>query len=98
MTIERLHLLAYATRALTWALKAPIHVYRYVISPLIGPRCRYVPTCSAYALEALEKHGPIRGLWLAARRIARCHPFGGFGFDPVPDPEPPRSSRTRTFG
>lgn len=69
-------------------IQAPIHVYRYAISPLIGPVCRYQPTCSAYALEALAKHGPIVGLWLAARRLSRCHPVkwlgGGEGFDPVP--------------
>lgn len=79
--------------ALIRALKLPIHVYRLGISPLIGPRCRYQPTCSAYALEALERHGPVRGSWLAARRILRCHPFGGFGYDPVPEPPShPRNS------
>ena len=70
-------------------VQAPIHVYRAALSPLIGPVCRYQPTCSAYALEALEKHGPVVGLWLTARRLARCHPIkwlgGGEGFDPVPD-------------
>lgn len=80
-------------RTMTRALKLPIHVYRLGISPLIGPRCRFQPTCSAYALEALERHGPIRGLWLAVRRIMRCHPFGGFGYDPVPaPPSHPRNS------
>lgn len=70
------------------AAQAPIYVYRYAISPLIGPVCRYQPTCSVYALEAIEKHGPIVGLWLTAKRLARCHPVkwlgGGEGFDPVP--------------
>ena len=70
------------------AAQAPIYVYRYTISPLIGPVCRYQPTCSAYALEAIEKHGAIIGLWLTAKRLARCHPVkwlgGGEGFDPVP--------------
>lgn len=65
-------------------LKLPVHAYRLLVSPLIGPKCRYLPTCSAYALEALEQHGTVRGTWLALRRIARCHPFGGSGFDPVP--------------
>lgn len=65
-------------------LKLPIHLYRLILSPLIGPSCRYLPTCSAYALEALEHHGPMHGAWLALRRISRCHPFGGSGFDPVP--------------
>ena len=75
-------------RAATHALKAPILLYRYGLSPLLGPSCRYQPTCSAYALEALERHGPIIGLWLTARRLARCHPIkwlgGGEGYDPVP--------------
>lgn len=75
-------------RAATQLLRAPILAYRYCISPMIGPVCRYEPTCSAYALEALERHGPIKGLWLTARRLARCHPIkwlgGGEGYDPVP--------------
>ena len=63
----------------------PIRIYRLVFSPWVGFNCRYQPTCSAYALEALEKHGPIKGVWLAARRIGRCHPWGGDGYDPVPE-------------
>ncbi len=58
--------------------------YQLVISPWIGPRCRFLPTCSDYALDALARHGAIRGGWLTVRRLARCHPFGGSGFDPVP--------------
>lgn len=61
-----------------------IKVYKYVISPMIGPRCRFLPTCSDYALEALVRHGLARGGWLALRRIARCHPWGDSGYDPVP--------------
>ena len=58
--------------------------YQVAIRPLLPPSCRYFPTCSAYAIEALEKHGAVRGSWLTARRIARCHPFRPGGFDPVP--------------
>ena len=61
-----------------------IRFYRYAISPLIPPRCRYTPTCSQYALEAIQKYGAVKGGWLAAKRIARCHPWGGHGHDPVP--------------
>lgn len=72
------------------ALKLPIHAYRLVLSPLLGPRCRFQPTCSAYALEALDRHGPIKGTWLAASRLSRCHPVrwlgGSDGYDPVPEP------------
>lgn len=72
------------SRFFTALLSLPIYFYRACISPLFPPACRYTPTCSAYALEALRKHGPIRGTWLAIRRIARCHPWGGSGYDPVP--------------
>jgi putative membrane protein insertion efficiency factor len=58
--------------------------YRRAVSPLLPPRCRFAPTCSAYALEALEVHGAARGSWLAVRRVARCHPFHPGGHDPVP--------------
>jgi uncharacterized protein len=71
-------------RPLTRLLQALVWAYRLTLSPLIGPVCRYQPSCSAYALEAIEAHGPIAGLWLAARRILRCHPWGGSGLDPVP--------------
>lgn len=60
--------------------------YQVLLSPLLPAACRYQPSCSNYAIEALEKHGAIRGSWLAARRIARCHPFRPGGYDPVPDP------------
>jgi putative membrane protein insertion efficiency factor len=59
--------------------------YQLFISPWTLPSCRFTPTCSAYALEALERHGSLRGSWLAMKRIARCHPWGGHGFDPVPE-------------
>lgn len=61
-----------------------IRLYQRYLSPLLGPRCRYYPSCSQYALEALEEHGVLRGLWLALRRIGRCHPLHPGGFDPVP--------------
>jgi len=61
-----------------------IKFYQYVISPAIGPKCRYTPTCSQYAIEALKKYGLFKGGWLAAKRIASCHPWGGHGHDPVP--------------
>lgn len=67
-------------------LRAAILTYRYILSPLLGPRCRFAPSCSAYALEAIALHGPWRGSLLAARRLARCHPWGGDGYDPVPRP------------
>ena len=70
---------------LAWILSLPVKGYRLVFSPWVGHGCRYQPTCSAYALEALEKHGGIKGGYLAARRILRCHPLGGSGIDNVPD-------------
>lgn len=80
--------LRYLARALrsaaVWLLCLPILFYRTCISPLTPPSCRFTPTCSAYALEALRRHGPVRGLWLTIRRIMRCHPWGGSGYDPVP--------------
>jgi len=65
-------------------LAALVHVYRLAVSPLLPASCRFTPSCSAYALEALARHGAGRGAVLAARRLARCHPWGGFGYDPVP--------------
>ena len=62
----------------------PIRFSRACISPMFPPACRYVPTCSQYAIEAITKHGPVRGLWLALKRLLRCHPWGGSGYDPVP--------------
>jgi putative membrane protein insertion efficiency factor len=63
---------------------ALIRLYQLVISPWLGPKCRYTPTCSQYGIEALKKHGLLKGGWLTIKRIARCHPWGGHGYDPVP--------------
>lgn len=68
-------------KPLIWLVK----LYRFAISPWLGGNCRFQPTCSTYAIEALQAYGVLRGSWLAARRIARCHPWGGSGYDPVPD-------------
>ena len=61
-----------------------VHAYRYLISPLIGHSCRYTPSCSEYALQALKEHGAYKGCYLTIKRLLRCHPWGGRGYDPVP--------------
>ncbi|MDE5968447.1 MAG: membrane protein insertion efficiency factor YidD [Muribaculaceae bacterium] len=77
--------LCYGVRLLlVWLLSLPIKFYRACISPMLPASCRFTPTCSQYALEALRRHGPFKGLWLTIRRISRCHPWGGSGYDPVP--------------
>ena len=68
-----------------WLLLALIGFYRRFISPILGPRCRFTPTCSAYGLEAIQKHGPWKGGWLTLKRLLLCHPFTPCGCDPVPD-------------
>jgi len=70
---------------LSYFLIAPIFVYRWFISPILPVACRYQPTCSAYAIDAIKSRGPLQGVALAVKRIASCHPWGGHGFDPVPD-------------
>ena len=70
---------------LAYIVSLPVRAYRLIGSPWVGRNCRYQPTCSAYTMEALEKHGAIKGSWLAMRRIGRCHPMGGSGYDPVPE-------------
>ena len=65
-------------------LLLPIVFYQRVISPFTPPSCRFTPTCSEYARQAIAKHGPFKGLWLALKRLSRCHPWGGSGYDPVP--------------
>jgi putative membrane protein insertion efficiency factor len=66
-------------------LRALLRAYQLAVSPLLGPRCRFAPSCSEYAREAIERHGAARGSLLALRRLLRCHPLGGSGFDPVPE-------------
>ncbi len=68
-----------------WLLLALIGAYRRFLSPLLGPRCRFIPSCSVYGLEAISRHGPWRGGWLTLRRLLRCHPFTPCGCDPVPE-------------
>jgi hypothetical protein len=68
----------------TWLFVAAIRLYQWTLAPLIGPACRFMPSCSEYAREAVLGHGPIVGAWLALRRLGRCHPWGGEGWDPVP--------------
>lgn len=71
-------------RAVGWLLIAIVRSYQVVLSPLLPVACRYYPSCSAYAIEAIQRHGGARGGWLAIKRIGRCHPFRPGGFDPVP--------------
>lgn len=76
---------AAAGKLIAGCLKLPIYAYRYTLSPLIGQRCRHLPTCSDYALDAIDRNGAWRGLWLTLSRLSRCHPWGTSGFDPAPD-------------
>lgn len=68
-----------------WVLRGLVRGYQYLISPLLPSSCRFQPTCSQYALEALSRHGALYGSWLTLRRLLRCHPWGGYGIDPVPE-------------
>lgn len=78
-----------------WPLVRLLRFYQKFISPLLPPLCRFHPTCSTYAIEALNRHGLWRGLWLTARRLSRCHPFNPGGCDPVPEPGAPLFGRSR---
>lgn len=70
----------------SWVLRAAVRAYQLVLSPVLPPSCRFLPSCSEYAAIAIERHGALRGTGLALRRLARCHPWGGSGYDPVPEP------------
>jgi len=74
-----------AFRPVTLILKTLIKGYQLLLSPVLAGRCRYQPTCSSYAIDAIDSHGPVKGLWLAIKRIGRCQPWGGYGYDPVPE-------------
>ena len=71
-------------RIFSFLLIIPIKIYQIIISPLLGPSCRFTPTCSQYAVEAIQKYGPFKGSWLSFKRILKCHPWGGSVYDPVP--------------
>ncbi|QIA62048.1 membrane protein insertion efficiency factor YidD [Vibrio astriarenae] len=72
---------------LAWLAIALVYLYRWIISPIIGPRCRFTPTCSMYAIEALKAHGFLKGCWLSGQRLLKCHPMNDGGYDPVPPPK-----------
>ncbi len=77
-------MLSLAGQTASLGLKGVIRLYQWTLAPVLGSNCRFAPSCSAYAYEAIATHGPLHGLWLAAARIVRCHPWGGSGYDPVP--------------
>ncbi|MDF2181987.1 membrane protein insertion efficiency factor YidD [Neptuniibacter sp. CAU 1671] len=74
---------------LQWLLILPVRGYQLLISPLLGPRCRFYPSCSHYMIEAIQTHGPVKGVWLGLKRLCRCHPYSDGGFDPVPESKTP---------
>jgi uncharacterized protein len=78
-----------------WLLVGLIRIYQLAISPLLGQRCRYYPSCSAYTLEAIQVHGALKGSWLGVRRVARCHPWADGGYDPVPPARKNSASESR---
>ncbi|MEE8270212.1 MAG: membrane protein insertion efficiency factor YidD [Alphaproteobacteria bacterium] len=81
---------------LAYALKGLVLAYRYTISAWVGHGCRFRPTCSEYAIDAITAHGAVRGGWLSLRRLSRCHPWGGSGWDPVPGTVPARPTAGRS--
>ena len=82
------------TRLPVLVARGLVRAYQLILSPFIGNQCRFHPSCSNYALEAIEVHGALKGSWLAARRLSRCHPFNAGGFDPVPGAGPASSNST----
>lgn len=80
---------------LAHVFRALVRAYQVALSPLLGRQCRFLPTCSHYALEALERHGAMKGGWLSLRRFLRCHPFAAAGYDPVPGSIPPAAPAGR---
>jgi putative membrane protein insertion efficiency factor len=85
-------------RLLVTALVGVLRLYQRLISPLLGPRCRFAPSCSQYAVQALQSHGALRGSWLAVRRVGRCHPWNPGGHDPVPPPTARSATMVATTG
>jgi len=83
-TLYDLFLIKWIRSLLVWILIIPVRIYQWIISPWLPKTCRYHPTCSQYAIEALREHGPIIGLLMGTKRILSCHPWGGHGHDPVP--------------
>lgn len=81
---NRFLLVRWISAGITFLLIIPVKLYQWLISPMLPGTCRYVPTCSSYAIEALKVHGPVKGLLMGTRRILSCHPWGGHGHDPVP--------------
>jgi putative membrane protein insertion efficiency factor len=79
-------ILSLIKRSITLVFVGIVKFYKLVISPWTPSSCRHVPTCSSYAVEALQKHGPGKGLWLSLKRLSKCHPWGTHGYDPVPEP------------
>lgn len=79
--------MAAASSILRWLILAPITIYRFAISPLIGPRCRFLPTCSEFTQDAIQAHGACKGVLLGGRRLLKCHPWHAGGYDPVPQPK-----------
>ncbi|MCX5590488.1 membrane protein insertion efficiency factor YidD [Alcaligenes endophyticus] len=83
---------------LKWLAIAPIRFYQFFISPWLGRNCRFTPSCSHYAIEAIEKHGTTKGIWLGSKRICRCHPWNPGGYDPVPTPKAQPQARSEKHG